>query len=105
MGEIIPKGPANLGPVRYGLDGGLLCLSTSSVLVHLGTRAWITRILGWDDASIAVTQVVMVNLPFSFESLIVVCRDLVVGSCRKSHCYEEVINGLGQHEQDLSPTT
>ena len=53
----IPKGDTNQGPVIQGIDAALFGLSTSLVLLRLGTRTWITRNFGWDDATIALAQV------------------------------------------------
>ena len=52
-----PGPDRNLGPVFLAVDIVVFALSTTTVLLRLGTRTWITRNLGWDDATIALAQV------------------------------------------------
>ena len=47
----------NLGPAFLGVDWAVFSLSTIVVVLRLYTRTWITRNFGWDDATIALTQV------------------------------------------------
>lgn len=46
----------NLGPVFLGLDWAVFSLSTIIVVLRLYTRLCVTRNLGFDDATIALTQ-------------------------------------------------
>ena len=59
----ISTGDTSQGPVILGLDWALFSLSTIFVLLRLGTRTWITRNLGWDDATIAIAQVRVCHKP------------------------------------------
>ena len=52
----IPSGK-NLGPVFEAVDAVAFGLSTLLVILRLGTRLFITRNPGWDDATIAFAQV------------------------------------------------
>lgn len=65
----IPKGVTNQGPVILILDWVLFCMSTIFVLLRLGTRTWITRNFGWDDATIALAQVNNVDALWTFVCL------------------------------------
>lgn len=57
-GEVtFPQSKANLGPIILNVDWVLFTLSTTIVILRLGTRVWITRNPGWDDAAIALAQV------------------------------------------------
>lgn len=47
----------NLGPVFTAVDIVVFSLSTLFVLLRLGTRFFITRNPGWDDATIVLAQV------------------------------------------------
>lgn len=47
----------NLGPVFTAVDVVVFALSTTFVLLRLGTRFFITRNPGWDDATILLAQV------------------------------------------------
>lgn len=47
----------NLGPVVTAVDIVVFSLSTLFVLLRLGTRFFITRNPGWDDATIVLAQV------------------------------------------------
>lgn len=53
----------NLGPVFITVDIVVFALSTVFVLLRLGTRFFITRNPGWDDATILLAQVSGVVLP------------------------------------------
>lgn len=57
----IPEGDTNQGPVILGLDWALFSLSTIFVILRLLTRTWITRNFWWDDATIALAQVGIID--------------------------------------------
>ncbi|KAL8992892.1 MAG: hypothetical protein Q9169_006757 [Polycauliona sp. 2 TL-2023] len=46
------SGDKDSGSIILAIDGLVFGISWSMVLLRLGTRAWITRNLGWDDATI-----------------------------------------------------
>ncbi|KAL8677442.1 MAG: hypothetical protein Q9186_006128 [Xanthomendoza sp. 1 TL-2023] len=72
----------NLGPVFSAVDIVAFTLSTALVILRLGTRVFITRNPGWDDATILLAQ-----------AITGVGKGLVV---------TEVSYGLGQHRSQLS---
>ncbi|KAI4253705.1 MAG: hypothetical protein L6R42_007481 [Xanthoria sp. 1 TBL-2021] len=72
----------NLGPVFTAVDVVVFALSTTFVLLRLGTRFLITRNPGWDDATILLAQAIT-----------------AVG---KGFVVTEVTYGLGQHRSRLS---
>ncbi|KAL8790917.1 MAG: hypothetical protein Q9213_000342 [Squamulea squamosa] len=72
----------NLGPVFLAVDIVVFALSTTTALLRLGTRAFITRNPGWDDATIILAQAIT-----------------AVG---KGFVITEVSYGLGQHRSRLS---
>lgn len=47
-----PGGDKNRGSIILALDGIIFGTSWTMVLLRLVTRTWITRNLGWDDATI-----------------------------------------------------
>ena len=47
----------NYGPIIKSLDWTLFGLSSIVVSLRLYTRTWIIRKLGWDDATMALSQV------------------------------------------------
>ncbi|KAL8879910.1 MAG: hypothetical protein Q9198_002572 [Flavoplaca austrocitrina] len=75
-------GDKNRGSIILALDGVIFGISWSMVLLRLGTRSWITRNLGWDDATIFLAALTnSVGLAFY------VCM---------------VLYGLGRHKYYLS---
>ncbi|KAL8998623.1 MAG: hypothetical protein Q9169_002374 [Polycauliona sp. 2 TL-2023] len=72
----------NLGPLFTAVDIVVFFLSTTFVLLRLGTRFFITRNPGWDDATILLAQAIT-----------------AVG---KGFVVTEVSYGLGQHRSSLS---
>ncbi|CAO1602115.1 hypothetical protein XANCAGTX0491_005746 [Xanthoria calcicola] len=52
-----PGGDKNRGSIILALDGIIFGTSWTMVLLRLGTRTWITRNLGWDDATIFLAAV------------------------------------------------
>ncbi|KAG7005730.1 hypothetical protein G7Y79_00018g045370 [Physcia stellaris] len=72
----------NLGIVFTAVDIVVFTLSSITVLLRLGTRVWITRNFGLDDATIALAQAIT-----------------AVG---KGFVVTEVSYGLGQHRSRLS---
>ena len=51
----------NLGTVFLVIDIVVFTLSSITVLLRLGTRVWITRNFGWDDATITFAQVCSIS--------------------------------------------
>lgn len=52
-----PGGDQNRGPVVIAILSLFFGLSTIIVFLRVVTRIWITRNFGWDDATMALTQV------------------------------------------------
>lgn len=105
MGEDeVHNGVGNLGPTILAVDWVFWSLSTTIVLLRLGTRTWITRNFGWDDTTIGFALV------SSCERVIVdhsnsIMAPQALNVVGKSFTIEEVANGLGQQNQDLSPAS
>ena len=65
--SVPPLGPdPNLGPVVIALNCVVFALSTVVVLLRLFTRICLTRNLGWDDATMALTQVWRATQAYTF---------------------------------------
>ena len=45
------------GPLVLGIDSTVFGIATLMILLRLYTRTWITRNLGWDDATIILAGV------------------------------------------------
>ena len=72
----------DLGPVFISVDTVLYAISTAFILARLFTRIWITRNIGWDDATIVLAY--------------------LLTALGKGFVAVEIHFGLGQHRSRLS---
>ena len=96
-------GDKNRGSIILALDGVIFGISWSMVLLRLGTRAWITRNLGWDDATIFLAAVRFLRL--HMRGMAIVClltEPQLTNSVGLAFYVCMVLYGLGRHKYYLS---